>query len=61
MRLTGSENLDIAEDCRRRQNFDRTREAIPLRDVEAWVESWGTDKELPRPKPQRLEYSQPPL
>ena len=47
-------NPDIAEDRRRLDNFKRTREAIPLRDVKAWVESWGTDKELPRPKPQRL-------
>jgi len=43
-------NPDIAED-RRLESFKRTREAIPLHDVKAWVESWGTDKELPRPKP----------
>jgi hypothetical protein len=42
---------DIAEDRRRLDAFKRTREAIPLRDVKAWVESWGTNKELPRPKP----------
>jgi predicted transcriptional regulator len=47
-------NPDIAEDRRRLENFKRTREAIPLHEVRAWVESWGTDKELPRPKPQRL-------
>jgi len=47
-------NPDIAEDRRRLESFKRTREAIPLHDVKAWVESWGTDKELPRPKPQRL-------
>lgn len=44
-------NPDIAEDRRRLETFKCTREAIPLRDVKAWVESWGTDKELPRPKP----------
>jgi predicted transcriptional regulator len=47
-------NPDIAEDRRRLETFKRMREAIPLRDVKAWVESWGTDKELPRPKPQRI-------
>lgn len=47
-------NPDIAEDRRRLDDFSRTREAIPLHDVKTWVESWGTDKELPRPKPQRL-------
>lgn len=45
-------NPDIAEDRRRLENFRRTREAIPLHDVKAWVESWGTDKELPPPKAQ---------
>ena len=45
---------DIAEDRRRLEEFKRTREAIPLHEVKAWVESWGTDKELPRPKPHRI-------
>lgn len=45
---------DIAEDRRRLEDFRRTREAVPLHDVKAWVESWGTDNELPRPKAQRL-------
>jgi predicted transcriptional regulator len=47
-------NPDIAEDRRRLDIFNRTREAIPLHEMKAWVESWGTDKELPRPKPQRV-------
>jgi hypothetical protein len=55
MSLLRSENNDISEDRRRLDNFKRAREAIPLGDVKAWVESWGTDTELPRPKPQRLE------
>ena len=42
-------NPDIAEDRRRLEDFKRTREAIPLSDVKAWVESWGTERELPRP------------
>jgi hypothetical protein len=45
-------NPDISEDRRRLDHFKRTHEAIPLRDVKAWVESWGTDKELPRPNPE---------
>lgn len=47
-------NPDIAEDRRRLENFRRTREAIPLHEVKAWIDSWGTERELPRPKPQRL-------
>lgn len=47
-------NPDIAEDRRRLDEFRRTREAVPLHQVKAWVESWGTDRELPRPQPQRL-------
>jgi predicted transcriptional regulator len=46
---------DIAEDRRRLDEFERTREAIPLNEVKAWVESWGTDQELPRPLPRRVE------
>lgn len=47
-------NPDIAEDRRRLNEFARTREAVPLHQVKAWVESWGTDNELPRPLPQRI-------
>lgn len=47
-------NPDIAEDRRRLDAFNRTPEAVPLDSVKAWVESWGTDNELPRPKPERL-------
>jgi len=45
---------DIEEDRRRLQTFKQTREAIPLHEVKAWVDSWGTDEELPRPLPQRI-------
>ena len=45
---------DIAEDRRRLEEFRRTREGIPLHQVKAWVESWGTDNELPRPQAQRI-------
>lgn len=26
---------------------------VPFEEVEAWVESWGTDHELPKPKPRK--------
>jgi hypothetical protein len=32
----------LAEDVRRYEEFKRTRMAIPLEEVEAWVKSWGT-------------------
>ncbi len=49
------DNPDISEDRRRLAEFRHTREAIPLHEVKAWVESWGTDKELPEPGPRRVE------
>ena len=49
------DNPDIDEDRRRLAEFRRTREAIPLHEVKAWVESWGTDNELPEPRPRRVE------
>jgi predicted transcriptional regulator len=45
---------DIEEDRRRLREFRRAREAVPLHQVKAWVESWGTDNELPRPESQRI-------
>lgn len=47
-------NPDIAEDRRRLQEFNRTRDAVPLHEVKEWVESWGGRQELPRPRPQRI-------
>jgi hypothetical protein len=41
--------LDIGEDRRRLSAFRQTRAAIPLDEVKAWVESWGSTNELPRP------------
>lgn len=46
---------DIDEDRRRLEEFERSREGIPLNEVKAWVDSWGTDHELPRPVPRRIE------
>jgi hypothetical protein len=34
--------LDISEDRRRYDEFRRTRFAVPLEDVKAWVASWGS-------------------
>lgn len=31
--------------------YERTGEAIPIAAVEEWVRSWGTESELPPPKP----------
>jgi predicted transcriptional regulator len=42
---------DISEDRRRLDAFKQTRAAVPLDDVKAWVASWGSSNELPRPMP----------
>jgi len=48
------EGPDIEEDLRRLREFERTGEAVPWEDVKAWVESWGTGNELPRPQPRKV-------
>jgi predicted transcriptional regulator len=48
------EGPDIAEDRRRLDEFERTRLAIPLDEVKAWVASWGSADELPRPRPRKV-------
>ena len=48
------EGPDVAEDIRRLREFERTNQAVPLEEVKAWVESWGTANELPRPKPRKV-------
>jgi predicted transcriptional regulator len=48
------EGPDIAEDRRRLDEFERTRLAIPLDEVKAWVASWGSADELPRPQPRKV-------
>ena len=45
---------DLAEDRRRYDEFTRTRLAVPLDDVKAWVASWGSADELPRPQPRKV-------
>ena len=44
---------DIGEDRRRYDDFKRNRLAVPLDDVKAWVSSWGSADELPRPQPRK--------
>jgi predicted transcriptional regulator len=48
------EGPDIAEDRRRYDEFKRTRLAVPLDEVKAWVASWGFADELPRPQPRKI-------
>ena len=45
---------DPAEDRRRLEEFKRTRQAIPLDEVKAWVASWGSADELPAPQPRKI-------
>ncbi|WP_398479938.1 hypothetical protein [Tardiphaga sp.] len=44
----------LAEDARIIAEVERTREAVPWEDVKTWMESWGTAKELPPPKPRKV-------
>ena len=45
---------DVAEDRRRLDAFKQTRAAVPLDEVKAWVASWGSSDELPRPAPRKI-------
>jgi hypothetical protein len=45
---------DVGEDRRRLDAFIQTRAAVPLGDVKAWVASWGSPNELPRPAPRKI-------
>src|SRR6476646_6236916 len=44
----------LAEDARRLDEFNRTREGVPWDEVRAWMQSWGTGHELQVPKPRKL-------
>ena len=48
------EGPDIEEDLRRLREYERTGEAVPGEEVIAWVNSWGTESELPPPKPRKI-------
>ena len=45
---------DLAEDRRRLDDFNKTRLAVPLDDVKAWVASWGSNNELPPPTSRKI-------
>lgn len=45
---------DIAEDRRRLDAFSTSRKVVPLEGVKAWVASWDTAEELPRPSPSKI-------
>ncbi|MGQ0684700.1 hypothetical protein [Bradyrhizobium sp.] len=47
-------DLGTGEDRRRLDAFRHTRAAVPLNEVKAWVASWGSANEMPRPTPRRL-------
>ncbi len=47
-------DLDVEEDLRRLENFERSGEGVPLEDVKTWVRSWGTANELPPPGPRKI-------
>jgi hypothetical protein len=44
----------IAADVRAVEEFERTGEGIPFEEVKEWMNSWGTEHELPMPKPRKL-------
>jgi predicted transcriptional regulator len=49
------EGPDVEEDLRRLAEFERTGMGVPGDEVMAWVASWGSDNELPPPKPRKLK------
>ena len=44
----------LAEDGRRLAASERAGEGVPWDEVKAWMQSWGTQEELPPPKPRKL-------
>ena len=40
---------ETAEDAQRWEEYLKTRQSIPIEAIEAWVDSWDTDHELPAP------------
>jgi hypothetical protein len=44
----------LAEDARRFAEFQHTRTGVPWDEVKAWMQSWGTPRELAPPKPRKL-------
>lgn len=44
----------LAEDARRLARYHSTGEGVPWAEVKAWMQSWGSEHELPAPKPRKL-------
>lgn len=44
----------LAEDARRLAASERAGEGVPWDEVKTWMQSWGTEEELPPPKPRKL-------
>ena len=44
----------LAEDARRYEAFEQNGEGVPWDEVRAWIRSWGTAQELPKPKSRKL-------
>jgi predicted transcriptional regulator len=42
---------ETVEDTRRWEEYLKTRKSIPIEAIEAWVDSWDTERELPTPTP----------
>jgi predicted transcriptional regulator len=44
----------LLEDARRLARFRSTGEGVPWAEVEAWMQSWSSEHELPPPQPRVL-------
>ena len=42
--------VETADDALRWESYLKTRKAVPIEAVKAWVDSWDTDRELPVPR-----------
>jgi predicted transcriptional regulator len=52
--VVDADGPDVAEDRRRLDEFNRTGLAVPFEEAKAWVASWGSADEFPRPQPRKL-------
>ena len=56
-RIVIDEEIAWAEEEAAYAEYERTSEAIPLAAMEQWVRSWGTENELPPPKPCKSSFT----
>ena len=49
------EGPDVEEDLPRLREFEETGVGIPGDEALAWIRSWGSEHELPPPKPRKLK------